>query len=339
MRTPVSEVPAALGLSSHETTAVLETAGLAPSVHNSQPWAFRLEADVIELHADPTRRMPVADPEDHELRVACGAALFNLRLALQGRGVVPQVERFPDRDRPGLLAAVRRAGTVPPHPGITGLLAAVPHRRTNRRPFSAAPVTASEQQELCRVATVEGGALHLVHDPAARWELRELARRAHRVQLADPAFRAEFARWTGVEDGRDDGVPVSAGGPLPAPHDPWVLRDFTAGEGRARVPGKDFEEEPLIAVLTAPFWGPTGELRAGEALQHVLLTATVEGLAVSYLSQLVEVPDVRDAVQRLIGRNRPPLVVLRIGRGWPTAPTPRRPVADLLLAAQASGPS
>lgn len=335
----MSEVPAALGLSARETAAVLETAGLAPSVLNSQPWAFRLGPDVIELHADPTRRMPVADPEDHELRVACGAALFNLRLALQGRGVVPDVTRFPDRDRPGLLAAVRRAGTAPPHPGIIRLLAAVPQRRTNRRPFSAVPVAVSEQQELCRAAAVEGGALHVVADPELRRELRELAGRAHRVQRADPAFRAEFARWTGLRDDRADGVPVSAGGPLPAPHDPWVLRDFTSGAGRVRVPGKDFEEDPLIAVLTATFWSATGELRAGEALQHVLLTATAEGLAVSYLSQLVEVSDVRAAVQRLVGRNQPPLVVLRIGRGWPTAPTPRRPVVDLLMASPTSGPT
>jgi hypothetical protein len=125
-------------------------------------------------------------------------------------------------------------------------------------------------------------------------------------------------------------VPVSAGGPLPAPQDRWVLRDFTAGTGRDRVPGKDFEYEPLIAVLTATLSGGLGDVQAGEALQRVLLTATAEGLAVSFLSQLVEVPDVRDAVQRLIGALRTPAVVLRIGYGWPTTRTPRRAVPDLL---------
>jgi nucleotide-binding universal stress UspA family protein len=74
-----------------------------------------------------------------------------------------------------------------------------------------------------------------------------------------------------------------------------------------------------------------GDVQAGEALQRVLLTATVEGLAVSFLSQLVEVPDVRDAVERLVGTIRPPAVVLRIGYGWPTTRTLRRPVADLLV--------
>ena len=71
-----TQIPAALGLPPEAVTAVLEAAGRAPSVHNTQPWAFRVAPDVIELHSDPARRLPVADPDDRELRLACGAALF-----------------------------------------------------------------------------------------------------------------------------------------------------------------------------------------------------------------------------------------------------------------------
>jgi nitroreductase len=326
----MSDVPAALGLSSSDTAAVLEAAGLAPSLHNSQPWAFRLTPDVIALHVDAARRMPVADAEDRELRIACGAALFNLRIAVQGKGVRPDVTRLPDPHRPGLIAEVRHGGTAPASPQITRLLAAMPRRRTNRRPFRDVPVGPPEQQELGRAAAAEGGALAFVHDRDQLRELSGLTRRAHDTQMADPAFRAELARWTGTSGDRPDGVPVSAGGPLPAPEDAWVHRDFTAGAGRERVPGKGFEDEPLIAVLTATFSGPRGDVQAGEALQRVLLTATAEGLAVSYLSQLVEVSQARDAVHRMLGTLRPPEAVLRIGYGWPTGRTPRRSVPDLL---------
>jgi hypothetical protein len=208
---------------------------------------------------------------------------------------------------------------------------AVPRRRTNRRPFSDAQVAAPEQQNLCRAAAEQGASLHLVHDRVRRRELSKLAEQAHRHQTADPAFQAELAQWTGTLPGRPDGVPASAGGPMPAPQDRWVFRDFTGGAGRERVPGKDFEDEPLIAVLTSPFIGRMGDVHVGEALQRVLLTATADGLAVSFLSQLVEVPDIRDAVQRLIGTIRPPRVVLRIGYGWPTSRSPRRAVVDLLM--------
>jgi hypothetical protein len=328
--TDMITIPAALGLTAEDTAAALEIAAMAPSLHNTQPWAFRLTPDVIELHADPARRLPVVDGQDQELRLACGAALFNLRLALQARGVRPGVTRSPDRDRPGLLAEVRRAGSTAASPEVTRLLAAVPQRRTNRHPFTDVPVAPPQQHELCRAADVEGGVLHVVHDPGTRRELAELARSAHRTQMADPAFRAELAAWTGTSADRPDGVPTSAGGPLPAAHDRWVHRDFTAGAGPDRVPGKDFEDEPLVAVLTASTTGASGDVQAGEALQRVLLTATADGLAVSFLSQLVEVPEIRTAVQQLIGTRRPPQAVLRIGHGWPTTRTPRRPVADML---------
>ena len=321
-------VPAALGLSGPEIATVLEAAGRAPSLHNSQPWAFRVLPDAIELHADPSRRLPVADPDDRELRIACGAALFTLRLALRGRGVRPVVSRSPDR--PGPLAVVRRGGPAAVTPDVARLLAAVPRRRTNRHPFTDVPVAPHQRRELYRAATAEGGALRVVDDPAGRRRLQDLARLGHRTQVVDPAFRAEFARWTGQGPGRADGVPAASSGPRPAAHDPWALRDFTAGTGPDRVPGKDFEAEPLIAVLAATRGGAWGDLQAGEALQHVLLVATAEGLAVSYFSHLTEVPDVRTAVHELVGTTRPPQVVLRVGHGWPTVSTPRRPVADLL---------
>ena len=80
------------------------TAGRAPSLHNSQPWRFRVTARVIELYADPERTLPVADPDGREQRMACGAALFNLRLALHGHRIRPTVTILPDRARPELLA-------------------------------------------------------------------------------------------------------------------------------------------------------------------------------------------------------------------------------------------
>ena len=109
-----------------------------------------------------------------------------------------------------------------------------------------------------------------------------------------------------------------------------MVRDFAAGTGRERAAGKD-EDEPLLAVLVPHASGPVAEVRAGEAMQRVLLTATADGLAVSFLSQLVEVPDAREAVRALVGAVHPPLAVLRIGHGLPAVRAPRRPAAELML--------
>jgi len=70
------------------------------------------------------------------------------------------------------------------------------------------------------------------------------------------------------------------------------------------VAGKDFESDPLIAVLTSHLSGARAEIQVGLALQRVLLTATARGLAVSFLSHVVEVPEFRDELRRLIGGTR-----------------------------------
>lgn len=325
----MNEIPAALGLAPDQVEDLLLTAGLAPSLHNTQPWRFHVSPDVIELHADPGRALPVVDPHGREMRIACGAALFNLRLALHGRDIRPTTTILPDPRRPDLVATVRNGGHKAATPEQRELLAAVPRRRTNRHPFTDVTVAPAELQALRRAALDEGAWLHVVDQLAQRRTLQDIAARAHHHQMDDPRFRAELERWTATAPGRTDGVPAAAGGPLPAPQRRWILRDFrgTAADG---APTGDFEEEPVIAVLTAHLTGDRADIQVGQALERVLLTATVAGLAVSFLSQVVEVPRTREELQRLVGGTRPPQAVLRIGRGYPVVATPRRLAADLV---------
>jgi hypothetical protein len=85
----------------------VRTAALAPSLHNSQPWRFRLVDGGVEVHADRTRQLEVLDPSGRELLVSVGAAVFTLRLAIRCEGRIPAVEIFPDPARPDLVALVR----------------------------------------------------------------------------------------------------------------------------------------------------------------------------------------------------------------------------------------
>ena len=45
------------------TRRVVELACRAPSVHNTQPWAWRIGPDRIELYADWSRQLPASDPD------------------------------------------------------------------------------------------------------------------------------------------------------------------------------------------------------------------------------------------------------------------------------------
>lgn len=326
--------PAALGLAPEQVEQVLRLAGRAPSLHNRQPWRFRIMPEVIELHADQDRRMPGTDPEDRELRLGCGAALFNLRLALAHVGVRPLVTLQPSVRIPGLLAEIRRGGSV--HVGVeqSALLRAITTRRTNRRPFLPTPVPKVHRNTLIGAVATEHAWVHMV-EHAQRAELFGLVRRAHEEQMASDRFRAEMAAWTGLREGAPEGVQASSAGPAPESQDEWVLRDFSGGHARPRVPGKDFEDDPLTMVLCSYSQGRQADLEAGQAMQRLLLTATSLGLAASFLSQVVEVPETRSQLRSLLGGALEPRAVLRVGYGSPVPPTPRREPMELLLPAAA----
>lgn len=281
-------------LSSEQVRAVLTSATTAPSLHNSQPWRFRCTSTAIGLYADEAQRLPAADPDGRELRIACGAALLNLRVAIAGFGVHPVVRMLPDPDRIDLLATVRPQGRRPVTPEELALLAAMPRRHTNRRPFTSVPVPPRVVNDLRRAAKSEHAWLARIV-PSQVPLLRSLVRQAYAVQQKNPAIRAEWAAWTG---------------PLPQP--------------------QDFEPNPLIVTVGSFHDLPLAQVQAGQAMQRVLLTATAEGLSASFLSQVVEVPTVRRHLRGLVGGGLWPQVVLRLGYGALTSSTPRRPLAEVV---------
>ncbi|WP_033439141.1 Acg family FMN-binding oxidoreductase [Saccharothrix sp. NRRL B-16314] len=322
----MADVTEVLGLAVDEVTDVLTAATLAPSVHNTQPWRFRLAPDRIELHHDQARRLPATDPEDRELRLSCGAALFNLRLALRRRGIRPLVTLMPGAEAPGALATIRHGGHRDLDDETRQLIKAIPARRSNRKPFRDVPVPVEHRHALVRAAERERSWLHVVTDRNERARLQGLVAKAQRIQADAPDVRAELTDWTGPRTG--DGIPPASAGVRPAPQDEWAMRDFQAAE---RPPGKDYESDPLVVVLCSFYDGALAELQAGQALQRLLLAATALGLSASFMSQAIEVRPVREELRRTLGGMLEPQTVLRIGFGSPVPPSPRRAVRDLLL--------
>jgi nitroreductase len=300
----------------------------APSMHNTQPWRFSFEQDsqIISVYADPARMLRVGDPDGRALHIACGAALFNLRLAVAVvAGRQPVVGLIPDAGRRLLLATVRLAGPYLAQQDELELHAAIEARRTNRSPFSSRPVPPGVLAELADAARLEGAVLHFPdREEASR--LLHLANDAESMLLADPAYRAELARWAGGKRNYD-GIPDEAAGPRDA-GGATPVRDFLPARPQsARYAW--FEQEPQLAVLSTPADDRPDRLRAGQALERVLLTATVRGLAAAPLTQPLETADawlVRDP--RSGGEY--PQMILRFGYGLPVAPAPRRPIGDVL---------
>ncbi len=315
------------GLPREMVVELVAAATMAPSMHNTQPWRFRSDRrrQTIELYADPARMLPSGDPDGRALHIACGAALFNLRLAAAVAGRQPVVTLIPDPGQPLLLATVRLAGPGQPQQQEIELHAAIAARRTNRSPFSRRPVPPGILAELAEAAQIEGAVLHFP-DRQEAGRLLRLAQDAERALLADPAYVAELARWAGGAR-ESDGLPGEVLGPRD-PGSATPVRDFNPARP---VPSGYawFEEQPQLAVLSTSGADRPDWLRAGQALQRVWLTATLRGVAADPLTQPLETADAWQVRDPRAGIEYPQMI-LRLGYGLPVPRSPRRPVSDVL---------
>jgi hypothetical protein len=306
-------------------------ATLAPSVHNTQPWRFVLSPDALELYSDRSRQLSVLDPTGRQLVISCGCALSNIRIALAGMGFRGDVRRFPDPLRGDLLARVTvRGSSAEPDP-LAALDAVMELRRSNRRRFADEPVPTDIVNDLGAAAAAENAVLFPIHKPEHRLITASLSQQADRAQWADPSYRAELRRWTTNDVRRLDGVSTDA---IPrvdgSAEDDIPIRDFdTSGEGALPAATSSTMRQCLLLLGTAND-SASGWLRAGEALERVLLEVTRHGFAASLLTQIVEVPRTRALLRQELGLHMNPHILLRVGRAPMTPATRRRRLVDVL---------
>ncbi len=314
--------------------AMVGIAARAPSVHNTQPWRFRVADNALEVHADRTRRLAAVDAAGREMLISCGAAIYGLRLAARWLGYVPHVSLLPDPRQPELLARLRLGRREPLTPVERDLLAAVPHRHTQREPFSGDPLPAGLVPALQHDAIAEGAALALVHGPGAYQRLAELVAAAGRWQQQDRLVRGELARWTRLPGSvARDGIPARA---LPARVSrlrgmaPGRLtpRDFSPGTGPGEVAGAG--PAAATAVLVTAGDTPADWLRAGQALHRLLLHAATRWVFASMNTEPLESAALRALVGTRLGLRGAPQAVLQFGTSRSAPATPRRPVGEVL---------
>jgi hypothetical protein len=312
----------------------------APSVHNTQPWKWRIRPGSVQLHADEDRHLDVTDPEQRDLVLSCGAALHHLQVALAARGLAADVERLPDPEDCDHLA------TIVVHPGAepdaltASLYAAIATRRTDRRRMSHRPVPADQVEALEEHARHAGGLLVPVTEPRAREHLVATLDEATEQQRHEPGYAAELRLWTHRLPGSHDGIPASAVAAPPV--------GGTGASGLRRFGPATLAQPPLslgrtpddaaeFLVLVTPGDTVLDRLRAGEATSAVLLAATRMGLATTPLSQALEIGACRHRVRTEVLRiPEYPQLVVRVGRpaaGCAELPvTPRRALRSVLLA-------
>jgi hypothetical protein len=288
-------------------------ATMAPSVWNTQPWRLLLRSDELIVEYDRSRRLRVLDQSGRQMLISCGSALFNARVALRAAGYEPTVELDPDPIRPQVLARLTTRDVQQfsrlDEADLGRLDGLIEARRTNGHSFTAAAASPEVVEHLVAAAAAEGAQLVAVTSTVDRLRVARLARRANAQYRADPAYQAEQRAWVG--------------------------RAPAAGSHRSRAPVADQLDEspsaPGLLVLGTASDSPAAWLRAGEALERVLLDAAGHGFVAALHPQVVEVPETRAELCHELGLTVRPHLLVELGQAASRPPTRRRRLVDVLV--------
>ena len=222
----------------------------------------------IDLLVDVAKVSRRGTESRRQALVACGAALFNLRLGVAQLGLDPVVTYPLDGD---LLARVEPGEPRSATHEELDLLVAVDRRRTRRDAFERTYLPRPVRDRLAAAVALEGAVL-LEVPPGPR------------------------------RDALDRAMTVAA---RLAPRDPARLRGLRADWPR--------NGPATIEALCTEGDDEAAWLHAGQALQRLLLTATIDWVQVRFFSLALEHAELRETIRQQVTTGLAPQLVLELG--------------------------
>jgi hypothetical protein len=270
---------------------------LACNPHNTQPWRIAVGPDTIDIHSDPTRRMPLNDASAREHFGGLGCAVENMVIAAPSAGLTAAVELFPDGTTSELVARI----VVSPGGSDRDreLADAIPERHTNRGPYAATTIAQPAMTTLTEQATrIDGAGVAWITDRRSMDALGALYVEATQAIAADDAQSREAFSWFRSDradiDRYRDGLTLDAQG----------LSGFTLFAAKVlpaqpRTEGDAFWVSSTrdVHTATAAAYGVitvgdsadrAAQVTGGRLLARLHLAATSLGLGFHHMNQITE---------------------------------------------------
>ena len=267
------------GKTSEKLRFLLNYARSASLDNNNQLRSFTIVDDFIELRVENTSTSPVADVDRRELIISCGAALFNLRIAIRHFGYRDLVEVFPKPDNPNLLARIGFGSRRIVNLEENFLFRAIFKRCSKQACFANRhlPKSLISELELATDAECTMQVSALVIPNNCRRKVTELIERGDRLQITDPLSYRELI-----------GIDTS--------HDAISTAITTT---LMLIGSQDDDNYAWLAT--------------GEALAHLLLRARIDDVGVFFLNQPIQIPKLRSRLQAMFPENGHPQILLCLG--------------------------
>ncbi len=276
------------------THFLIDTAAWAPPMHDVRPWRFETHGSTVSLHADGD-----AGVEGRVAMIGCGAALYTLCLAVSHLGRRPDVRTLSDPGQPARVAEVALGPTYPTSAEERLMYRQIRRCRRHRGGFRPGGLPIGLLQTLRGQAYAERVSLRVIADPRVRTALCALTEAAGQMQSREPAQCSETATA-------------------------WAT-----DEGGAENPQEAVEATGVVTLLVTDGDGRDDWLRAGQALQRVLLCAAEQEVSVAFHMEALEVPELREFIRTRFCDGAFPQMIMRLGVVPLRSPAARPSVTEL----------
>ncbi|MDT8383130.1 MAG: hypothetical protein RRB22_01820 [Gammaproteobacteria bacterium] len=318
---------------------MLRYALLASSFYNTQPWQFEVndKGDQINIYADNSRWLKMADPDKRELYISLGCALENLLITIAYFGMGHRsVSYFPEgysNDWAVRIILGAANESIAPRPEY--LFSAISHRDTFiKKYFKNEPISSADLQSITGFLGehiyVDTDMQHQVeldtiNDPKYKDEFVRLVRDSDAILFSDSEFRHELTS-------------LNSGGHY---YNPWLSeelelldRDMEAVDMIATKESKIIANAAVFGVLTSNLDEPTSAVKVGQVFERMALEASLHDVSIYPVFQLLEIPEMRTDLEKMLPdlKTIPQLVFVMgyVERGAKIEMTPRIPLDQVM---------
>ncbi|HWQ18426.1 MAG TPA: hypothetical protein VN455_01510, partial [Methanotrichaceae archaeon] len=254
--------------------------------------------------------------------LSLGCALENLLTAADHFGYQYQVEYFPNSTRDDFVAAVRFApgSSI----GDSRLFQAILASHANSNSYESRAISEKDLQMLINRSSKEGTDLYLTSDPDAKARFKDLVLKADQAQYSDQDYKSELGYWLG------QGVMGPTG--IRAKIAQMEVLFLDTGADQARKDAELVNSTEVLGFISTGENDRASQVKAGQLLERVWLTATSMGIHVHPLSQALEVPETKAELGELLPqKGLYPQQAFSLGYASPEEERlPRRPLKEVL---------
>jgi ribosomal protein L7Ae-like RNA K-turn-binding protein len=312
--------------SEEKLTFLLNYAILAPSNYNSQPWLFNVSDGEIQVFADKSAWIKVADADRREQYISLGCALENLIIAAEHFGYNCSVSYFPGPS--DLVATVSlTANSTFPLDSNSRLFYAITSRQTNRNPYKLNTTSKADLETIKSLCSDPEVGVFITDDSAVKRSFLDLVVEADGILYSNVNYKSELGRWLGL------GVMGPTG--LQAKMAQMAVVFLDVGPEQTKKDALLINSTPYIGFISTANNDSISSVKAGRTLERLWLGATALGISLHPMSQALETAQTKENLTGLLpGSSDMKQVQQAFRLGYAESATEhstRRPLPEVLM--------